>query len=202
MGFFSSNVSITRYQVVGQLTEPLMDNLTQKLTQNAIVDIDDEDLDQSSGWTSFEDPFTPDFSGSGFVIGSYFIFSFRMDKKIVPPKILNKYYKIEISKRLKEGEKEFISRNEKKQIKEDVLRLLMSRIPATPNSYDILWNYEKSTLWLFSTQKTANEAFEIFFTKSFKLNLIRHFPYTAAIKCLDAADMDMFNKLVPTSFME
>ncbi len=60
MGLLSSNVSITRYQVLGQLAEPLMDTLTRLLTQNAIVEIDDEDMDQSAGWTSFEDPFTPD----------------------------------------------------------------------------------------------------------------------------------------------
>ena len=77
MGLLSSNVSITRYQVLGQLADPLMDTLTRLLIQNAIVEIDDEDMDQSAGWTSFDDPFTPDFTGSTFVMGSQFIFSFK-----------------------------------------------------------------------------------------------------------------------------
>lgn len=202
MGFLSSNVSITRYQVLGQLAEPLMDTLTRLLTQNAIVEIDDEDLDQSAGWTSFEDPFNPDFSGSTFVLGSHFIFSFRMDKKAIPSKVINKRYRQEIKKRLKESGKEFLSRNEKKQIKEEVIRDLSLRIPATPNVYDVLWDYEKSRLWFFSTQKSANEAFEIFFTKSFKLNLVRRFPYTAAHELITDSEKDLLNRLIPSHFME
>ena len=201
MGILSSNVSITRYQVMGQLTEPLMDTLSRLLAQNAIVEIDDEDMDQSVGWTSFEDPFTPNFTGSSFVIGSQFIFSFRMDKKMIPSKVVNKRYRREMTKRLKESGKEFLSRNEKKQIKEDVLRELSLRMPATPNVYDVLWNYEKYSLWFFSTQKSANELFEIFFTKSFKLNLVRRFPYTAALESLTDSEMDMLNKLTSSHFM-
>lgn len=202
MGLLSSSVSITRYQVLGQLADPLMDTLGRLLTQNAIVEIDDEDVDQSAGWTSYEDPFTPDFTGSTFVMGTQFIFSFRMDKKAIPSKVVTKRYRQEISKRLKESGKEFLSRNEKKQIKEDVGRGLSLRIPATPNVYDVLWNYEKSSLWFFSTQKTANEAFEVFFTKSFKLNLVRRFPYTAAMEFLSDSEKDVLNRLTPTHFME
>ncbi len=202
MGLLSSNSSITRYQVLGQLTEPLMDTLNRFLTQNAIVDIDDEDMDQSAGWTSFEDPFTPDFTGSTFMMGSQFVFSFRMDKKAIPSKVVNKRYRRQIAQRMKDSGKEFLSRNEKKQIKEDVVRGLSLQIPATPNVYDILWNYEKYSLWFFSTQKTANEAFEIFFTKSFKLNLVRCFPYTAALESLTDLDKDMLNRLTPSHFME
>jgi recombination associated protein RdgC len=202
MGLLSSNVSITRYQVLGQLAEPIMDTLTRLLIQNAIVEIDDEDMDQSAGWTSFEDPFTPDFSGSTFVMGSQFIFSFRMDKKAIPSKVINKKYRQEMTKRMKESGKEFFSRNEKKQIKEDVIRELSIRIPATPNVFDILWNYEKSTIWFFSTQKSANEAFEVFFTKTFKLNLVRRFPYTAAMESLADSEKDLLNRLTPSHFME
>jgi DNA recombination-dependent growth factor C len=202
MSLLSTNVSITRYQVLGQLSEPLMDNLTRLLTQNAIVEIDDEDMDQSIGWTSFEDPFTPNFTGSSFVIGSQFIFSFRMDKKAIPSKIVNKRYRQEIKNRLKESGKEFFSRNEKKQVKEDVIRDLSIRIPATPNVFDILWNYEKAILWFFSTQKSANEAFEIFFAKTFKLNLVRRFPYTSALEFLSDSEEDLLNKLTPSHFME
>jgi len=202
MSILSSSVSITRYQVLGQLVDPLMDTLTRLLTQNAIVEIDDEDVDQSVGWTSFENPFTPDFTGSTFVMGSQFIFSFRMDKKAIPSKVVNKRFRQQITKLLKESGKEFLSRNEKKQIKADVIRELSLRIPATPNVYDILWNYEKSSIWFFSTQKSVNEAFEVFFTKSFKLNLVRRFPYTAAMESLTNYEEDILNRLTPSQFME
>ncbi len=202
MGILSSNVSITRYNVVGNFDEPVMENMTKILSQNAIVEIDNENFEKSSGWTSFEDHFKPDFTGNNFVIGSYFIFSFRIDKKVIPSKIVNKVYRQEVSKKLEESGREFLSRNEKKQIKEDVIGQLSLRIPATPNVFDIIWNFEKSILWFFSTQKTASEEFEYFFTKKFKLNLVRHFPYTAAVKNLKNSEKDFFEKIVPSYFME
>ena len=202
MGILSSNASITRYQVLGQITDPVMDTLIKLLSQHTIEEIDAESVDKSIGWTSFEDPFKPDFSQSSFVIGVYFLFSFRIDKKAIPTKVVAKQYHIESEKRLKESGKEALSRNEKKQIKEDVLHELSLRIPATPNVFDILWNYEKSTLWFFSTQKSANEEFESFFTKTFKLNLIRQFPYTAAMNVLTENQKDLLDRLPPSRIVE
>ncbi len=202
MGILSSNASITRYQVLGQISDPVMDTLIKLLSQHTIEEIDAESVDKSIGWTSFEDPFKPDFSQSSFVIGVYFLFSFRIDKKAIPTKVVAKQYHIESEKRLKESGKEALSRNEKKQIKEDVLHELSLRIPATPNVFDILWNYEKSTLWFFSTQKSANEEFESFFTKTFKLNLIRQFPYTAAMNVLTENQKDLLDRLPPSRIVE
>ncbi len=202
MGILSSNASIARYQVLGQLPDPVMDTLTRLLSQHAIEEIDAESIDKSIGWTSFENPFKPDFSQSSFVVGVYFLFAFRIDKKAIPAKVVTKQYHLEMERRLKDSGKESLSRNEKKQIKEDVLQQLSLRIPATPNVFDILWNYEKSTLWFFSTQKSANEEFESFFTKTFKLNLIRRFPYTAAMDFLTDAQKDILEKLAPSHIME
>jgi hypothetical protein len=125
-----------------------------------------------------------------------------MDKKAIPSKVINKKFGKEIKKRMKESGRDFLSRNEKKQIKEDVIRGLSLCIPATPNVYDILWNYEKSSLCFFSTQKSANEAFEIFFNKSFKLSLVRRFPYTAAQEFLTDSEKDILNRLTPSHLME
>ncbi len=85
-----------------------------------------------------------------------------------------------MAKKLAESGREHLSRNEKKDIKEHVTNVLILRIPATPNIYDIIWNYEESSLWFFSNQKAANEELETLFSKSFRLSLVRLFPYTMA----------------------
>ena len=54
----------------------------------------------------------------------------------------------------------------------------MQRIPSTPNIYDILWDHEQSRVFFFTTQKAANEELETLFSKSFKIKLIRLFPFT------------------------
>jgi hypothetical protein len=78
------------------------------------------------------------------------------------------------------------------------------RIPATPNIYDLVWNYEDSVVWFFSNLKAANEELETLFAKSFNLSLIRLFPYTAAELSSDLSDSqrDKLQKISPTQFVK
>ena len=89
-------------------------------------------------------------------------------------------------------------------IKDHVVNLLSLRIPATPNIYDVFWDYEGRALWFFSNLKAANEELESLFSKSFKLTLIRLFPYTAAqlTAGLSSSELDVLAKISPAKFTE
>jgi hypothetical protein len=127
------------------------------------------------------------------------VFSLRVDKKSIPTKILKKHFSIEETKRLVASGRQFFSRNEKKLLKEEVLHRMSLRIPATPHIYDLIWNYEGGKLWFFSNLKSANEELETLFAESFKLSLIRMFPYTAAEMDADLSDSerDRLNQISP-----
>ena len=204
MGFLSASTSLTRYRVEGTLENPVMENIYTGLTRNAIADIDDNAAERAIGWTSFHDPFVPTFEGSSFTIGTYFLFSMRIDKKTIPSKVIQKYYAIELNKKLKATGREFLSRNEKKMIKEHVINLLTLRIPATPNIYNVLWNHEGESLWFFTNLKSGCEELETLFLTSFHLKLIRLFPYTMTEFHgeLSGDEYDAFNRLKPSKLME
>ncbi len=204
MGLLSSAVSITRYKVNGKLNKPAIETVYNGLKRAVIKDIDKEPLEITSGWTSFDNPYSPSFEGSSFVIGTLFIFSLRIDKKAIPAKVVKKYCTLEIDKKLAESGREFLSRNEKKSIKENVISMLCRQIPATPNIIDLVWNYEESSLWFFSNAKAANEELETLFSKSFQISLLRLFPYTAADAAADLSDAqrDKMARLSPTKFSE
>lgn len=200
MGLLSASASITQYRVEGRLDDPVMETVRKGLRQYAVDDIDNAAEDRVVGWTSFEAPFEPDFSGSGFVIGTHFVFSLRIDKKSIPSKVFQKHYRIEAARRLAASGREFLSRSEKKEIKEHVTQVLQMRIPATPNVYDVVWNYEENRLWFLTNLKAANEALETQFTRSFRLGLVRLFPFThCEYLCgLSDAQRDVVSKLRPT----
>lgn len=202
MGLLSSTVSITRYKVQGRLAEPVLDTIAKGLKDNAASEIDNDAVEKSVGWTSFETPFSPDFEGTSHLFGTHLVFSLRIDKKSIPPKIVKKHYTIEIDKRTAKSGRSYLSRSEKKLVKEQVLYSLCLRIPATPNVYDLIWNYEKGNLWFFTNLKAANEALEDLFTQSFKLSLIRLFPYTSAefTPDLSEAERDVLYRLSPTDY--
>jgi len=204
MSILSNSVSITRYRVHGKINAPIIDNVTSGLINNTISEIDNQISDRAVGWTSFDNPFQPDFDGSSFAFGNYFVFALRIDKKNIPAKVLKKHYTLEAAKRIAESGRDYLSKNEKKLVKEHVISGLSLRIPATPNIYDLVWNYDDSVIWFFSNLKAANEELESLFSKSFNLSLIRLFPYTAAELSADLSDSqhDELQKISPTQFVK
>jgi hypothetical protein len=204
MGILSSSASITQYHVEGKLQDPVLETVGNGLKKNAVEEIDNESSDKAIGWSCFNDPFSIDFDRSTFLIGTHLVFSMRIDKKSIPSKIIQKHYHLDVKKRLENSGRDFLSKTEKKEIKDHVIHLLNLRIPPTPNIYDLIWNYESGRLWFFSNLKGANEELETLFTRSFKLKLIRLFPYTMASLAspLSAADKDGISQMTQTRFAE
>lgn len=202
MSLLSSSVSITRYQVQGTLKNPILKMIAAGLKKNAISEIDDPTMDKAVGWTSFEKPYQPDFSGSSFAYGNYIVFSLRIDRKTVPPKLVKKHMVIESDRRLAESGRPYLSRSEKERIRDQVMDRLYATVPATPNMYDIVWNYEDAILWFFSNLKATNEELETLFLRSFDLTLIRMIPYTAAHYAADLknSEKDILLELSRTPF--
>ena len=197
MGLLSATTSLSRFKVDGRLDDPIIDTIAAGLKKNRITDIDGNPSDRAVGWSSFQDPFKPDFEGSSFMIGTSIVFALRIDKKSIPTKMIQKHVAIESAKRLRELERDFLSANEKKMIKDQVINQLSLKMPATPNVYDVVWQYESGDLWFFSNLKSANEELETLFIKSFGVSLVRCIPFTMASldKRMTAAEQDALNKL-------
>jgi len=204
MGILSSAVSITRYRVEGKIEGPVIEIVSKGLKKNAIQEIDEEAESRAAGWTSFENPFRPNFDGSSFVFGNLFVFALRIDRKSIPAKLLKKHLTLETSKRLAKTNRRFLSKDEKQALKDKVVNDLAIRIPSTPNVYDLIWNYEASSLWFYSNLRSANEEIETLFRRSFNLGLLRLFPYTAADTTagLSDAERDVLIGLSPTHFLD
>lgn len=202
MGIQSPTVSISRYRVQGNLKKPVIETVREGLKKNVIADIDREAIDTSSGWTSFQRPYQPNFEGPTFIFGTIFVFALRIDKKTVPPKLLNKHLMLAGAKRLAESGRQYLSRNEKQALKDQVTHQLISTMPATPNVYDLIWDPEAASVLFFTNLKAANEELETLFARSFNVSLIRLFPYTAAElnSDLSAAERDELKTLKATDF--
>jgi len=204
MGILSSAVSITRYRVEGKIEGPVIEIVSKGLKKNTIQEIDEEAESKAAGWTSFENPFHPNFDGSSFVFGNLFVFALRIDRKSIPAKLLKKHLTLETSKRLAKTGRKFLSKDEKQALKDKVINDLVIRIPSTPNIYDLIWNYEASSLWFYSNLRSANEEIETLFRRSFNIGLLRLFPYTAAdiTAGLSDSERDVLIGLSPTHFSD
>ncbi len=201
MGFLSSSHSISRYHIEGEFEDQVMETIRNGLLKNAMPPIEREQEEISAGWVPFESPYVPDFEKFSFTFGTVFVFSLRIDKKSIPAKLVQKHMAIEVEKKKEKTGRDFISKNEKAEIKEMITDMLLTQMPSIPNVYDVVWNYEEKNLMLFTTQKAVNEFFETIFLKSFNLKAIRIFPYTLVEKksTFTAPEKDRILTLSPLS---
>jgi len=202
MGLISSTHSISRYHIEGKIEGSAAEEVRNGLIAYSIPKIESDFDAISAGWTPFESPYNPDFDKFSINFGIYFLFSLRVDKKSIPTRLIQKYMAIEFEKKMEKSGRQFISKNEKTEIKEMVIDLLMHKIPAVPSVYEVLWNYEEQNLYLFSTQKAANELFETIFFKSFKLKPVRLFPYSLVEtkSTFSNSDKDRILSLTPLKY--
>lgn len=202
MGLLSGSVSINRYKIEGQIPENLIETVKAGLKKHRFPEIEDDTAEFMSGWTSFSNSFSADFEEEKFQVMQYFVFAVRIDKKSVSSKAVKKHVAIESARRLSGADKTFLTKAEKKEIKESIINMLMSRVPSNPDIYDLVWDMEKNEVWFFTGLKAAAEELETLFSKSFGLRLVRLFPYSMAELCCDFSpqEKDAFLKLTPTSF--
>lgn len=202
MGLMSTSVSVSRFRVEGNLEKPEMEAVAKGLKENALSEIEDAAAEKTVGWTPFRTPYRPLFEDRSFVVGEYLVFSLRIDRKSIPSKVLKKEIADASTKRLAESGRLYLSRSEKKMIRDEVAHRLILRIPATPNLYDLIWSLDRRFVWFFSTLKSANEELETLFAKSFRLTLVRLFPFTMGdlTAGLSDTERDSLERISPTQF--
>jgi DNA recombination-dependent growth factor C len=195
-------MSLARYRVEGKVPDPFLDTVRAGLKDYMIREIDNDPAEKSVGWTCFETPYAPDFDKVNLVFGTRLLFCLRIDKKQIPSRVMKKHVNMAVSKRLSESDRQSLTRSEEREVQDEVARRLYMRIPATPNVYEVVWDYEAESLWFFTTQKAANEELESIFAKTFKLSIIRLFPFTRAdLVCgLSESQKDGLYRLAPSLF--
>ena len=96
--------------------------------------------------------------------------------------------------------KNYIARERKKELKEQVLLRLRSRFLPVPGEFNVLWATDKNEVWFASTQNKMIDLFLEEFLKTFELHLEQLTPYNLAVSMLDEESLIHLDKLEPTQF--
>ena len=113
MPLLTSTSSFLRYKIENESQELSLNDIREALKNNGFPEIPDSDMTESiSGWTTFENPYDPDFDSDHISYGTNIVFSLRIDKKSIPQKIVQKEMIIQTKKILKESGRDYLSKNE------------------------------------------------------------------------------------------
>ncbi len=203
MGFLSASCSFTRFRIIDEVPKDLWGQIPDKLKQFAFQDIDDVPLERGFGWTCFEDMLDMQWHTAPPQKGAYIVFSLRLDTRRVPSGVIKKHFALAMKDEkqgLMEQNKKFISRERKKELKEQVVLRLRNRFLPVPAEFNVLWATDTNTVWFASTQGKMIDMFTEYFTQTFDLHLEQMIPYNLAMTILDEAQLTHLDRLEPTHF--
>lgn len=203
MGFANSSCSFTRFRILDPVPDALWAQIPDKLKQFAFRDIDDIPEMEAHGWVSFEDMLDTEWLAAPPQKGAYIVFSLRQDLRRIPAGVVKKHVALamkEEKQRMSEQGKNFISRERKKELKEQVLLRLRSRFLPVPGEFNALWATDRNEVWFASTQGKMIDLFMELFLNTFELHLEQLTPYNLAASMLDEEALERLDQLEPTQF--
>jgi DNA recombination-dependent growth factor C len=187
VGFISASATFTRYRLLEEVPESLWAEIPDRLKRNAFMDIDDTADERSFGWVCFDDMLDTQWATAPPEKGHYLTFGLRLDTRRMSAAVVKKHFQIALNQemdRIREQGKKFVSRDRKKELKEQVTLRLRARTLPVPAQFDVVWNIQDNIVYLASTQSKLRSLFEDMFTLTFDLHLEPLTPYYKAVELL------------------
>jgi len=88
MGLLKGNFTFSRFSVEGQLPQAFFNFINSRIKANSFRDASRSTEEKRMGWVSLTDILDNDFEKANYALGDYLIFSLRIDRKIIPSKLM------------------------------------------------------------------------------------------------------------------
>ena len=203
MGFLNASSSFTRFSIVDPVPEQLWADIPDLLKKGALLDIDELPEMEAKGWTCFDDYLDTQWVTASPHKGEYLPFTLRIDTRRIPAGVIRKHVTLALKKEklanLAQG-KTYISKERKKEIKEQVTLRLRQRFLPVPAEINVVWSIRKNEVWLASVQNKVIELFMQLFLDTFQLHLQQLTPSALAIQLMGEGQVETIDRIEATVF--
>jgi len=195
MGFLKGPMTFSQYRVTGEVSADFSKIFDEQIKKNAFPDFMGAAAEKAVGWTDIADPLDTAFAYAKYNFGSYLMFSLRIDRKIIPPKLL-KIKNLQAERDyLASRDVARIYRTQREEIKEAVRNDLLKKVPLIPSFFDVCWHPHERRLLFSSLSDKMNDDFHSFFHESFDFSLQPFLPWDP--QNLRPDDAERFASLEP-----
>jgi len=204
VAILSSSLGLTRYRVVEAIPDSLWAEAYKRLKDNAFRDIDATTDERSFGWCNIDNMLDMEWAESPPEKGHYLCFALRLDTRRIPPAVFKKHCMIALAQELEQAKAEgkaFISKDRRREIREQVMLRLRARSLPVPAVFDAVWSMRTGRVLFCSTNAKAKALFEDHFNLTFGLNLEPLTPFFLAMDILGEAATQRLETLEPSSFV-
>jgi hypothetical protein len=175
---------------------------TLRLRAMKPLDADDE-MPERSGFCAFGDPYELELNYERVFYNSYINLGFRTDRWAIPPALLRANVREAEQVYLEKKGRDRLTKREKTEIKELVLRQMRRQTTPVVRTVDLSWSLDEGIVRFFSHSARSILALGDLFHKSFGLKLVLEAPYTLAARLgLSESQIAAWENLSPTALLD
>lgn len=200
MPALKGSLSYTRLFVEGELPEDFRTRFLRAIRLRAMKPLTaDDDALERSGWCVIGEPFALDLTYENVFYNDYLNLGLRTDRWVIPAQLVRaRMREVEAAYLEKKG-RERLTKREREELKEVVLRKLRKQFVPAMRVVDFSWSLNEGIVRFFSQAARPILAMSDLFHKTFGLKLVPEAPYTLAARLgLNKAEEQAFNSLEVT----
>ena len=171
MGLLKGNFTFARFHVEGQLPQAFLNFINIRIKANSYKDSVKSTEEKRLGWVSLTDILDTNFENANYALGDFLIFSLRIDRKLISPKLMKIKLLEEERRFLAQSGKSRIHKQMSTAIKDKVKLELLTKLDAIPSFYDVCWAVGQNTVYFSSLSDKVADDFIDLFKKTFSLSL-------------------------------
>lgn len=201
MALMTGPMGFRRYKVAGSPPADLRAEYEEKIRQNAFeAFLESDPREEASGWVCSDNLFDTDLSPDRWLDGETIRLTLRVDRRRVPPSFLKRECERMQEEWKTRYNREKLTRAEREQVKEAVLKSLLVRALPDTKGIDAYWDMGKGEALFFASGEKPNELFRSLFEKTFGVRLTPLFPFAVALAALGEKERVAAESLPETYF--
>lgn len=203
MPALSGSLTYARLFVDGALPEDYRERFVESLRARAMKPLDaDDEAPERSGFCAFGDPYELELTYERVFYNNFVNLGFRTDRWAIPPALLRANVREAEQIYLEKKGRDKLSKREKNEIKDLVLRQMKRQTTPVVRVVDLSWSLDEGLVRFFSHSQRPILAMSDLFHKVFGLKLVPEAPYTLAARLgLSEAEDAAWVALEPLSLL-
>ena len=199
----SGSLTYARLYVEGELPEDFRDRFINTLRLRAMKPLEaEDDMPERSGFCAFGDPYELELSYERVFYNNFVNLGFRTDRWQIPPALFRANVREAETAYLEKKGRERLSKREKNELKELVLRQMRKASTPLVRMVDLSWSLDERVVRFFTHSQRTTLTMTELFHKTFGLKLVPEAPYTLAARLgLDEERERAWDQLEPTSLL-
>ena len=200
MPALSGSLTYARLFVEGELPTDYRERFIETLRLRAMKPLEADDaMPERSGWCALNDPYELALGYEQVFYNNFLNLGFRTDRWSIPASLLRANIREAEAVHLEKKGRERLSKREREEIKEFVLRQMRRQTTPVVRVIDFSWSLEEGVVRFFSHSQRPTLTMMELFTKTFGLKLVPEAPFTLAARLgLSEEQQRAWDALEPT----